>query len=192
MMGACGRNALKKFRIDDGWLEPSRQVLSPNHGPRPADCPPDLLIVHNISLPPGHYGGQYIEQLFTNTLDWDADPYFAEIRGTQVSAHLLVRRDGEVVQFVSFDDRAWHAGESCYQDRDNCNDFSIGIELEGTDDEAYTDVQYDTLVALTLALQHSYPGLDSGRICGHSDIAPERKTDPGPAFDWPRYLEPLG
>jgi len=175
------------FTLSGGRVMPARQVPSPNFGPRPAGCEPDLLVIHNISLPPGQYGGDHIERLFTNCLDWDEHPFFAEIRGTEVSAHLLVRRCGEVVQFVNLRERAWHAGQSCFAGRDNCNDFSIGIELEGTDDEAYTDLQYETLAALTRVLLARYKGITGSRIVGHSDIAPDRKTDPGPAFDWERY-----
>lgn len=175
------------FTLAGGWLQQARRVPSPNFGPRPAGCVPRLLVVHNISLPPGQYGGDHIERLFTNCLDWDEHPFFAGIRGAQVSAHLLIRRGGEVVQFVSLADRAWHAGQSCYAGQDNCNDFSIGIELEGTDDEAYTGAQYRVLAAVTRAIQAYYTDIDVSRIVGHSDIAPDRKTDPGPAFDWNRY-----
>jgi N-acetyl-anhydromuramoyl-L-alanine amidase len=183
--------SLKHYSIKEGWLQQARRVPSPNYGPRPEGSPLDLLVIHCISLPPGEYGGPYIEQLFTNTLDWDADPYFEEIRGLEVSAHLLVRRDGELVQFVSFTDRAWHAGESCHGDRENCNDFSIGVELEGMDDDPYTEEQYSTLKLVTLALQQEYPDIGSDCILGHCDIAPDRKTDPGPAFDWTRFLAEL-
>lgn len=176
-----------EFTLADGWVQQARRVPSPNFGPRPGGCTPQLLVIHNISLPPGQYGGDCIERLFTNCLDWDEHPFFGEIRGAQVSAHLLVRRCGELVQFVSCDDRAWHAGQSCFAGRDNCNDFSVGIELEGTDDEAYTAVQYEVLAAVTGALLAYYRELHSSRIVGHSDIAPGRKTDPGPAFDWNRY-----
>ncbi|MCB1697914.1 MAG: 1,6-anhydro-N-acetylmuramyl-L-alanine amidase AmpD [Pseudomonadales bacterium] len=175
------------FTLAGGWLQQARRVPSPNFGPRPAGCVPRLLVVHNISLPPGQYGGDHIERLFTNCLDWDEHPFFAGIRGAQVSAHLLIRRGGEVVQFVSLADRAWHAGQSCYAGQDNCNDFSIGIELEGTDDEAYTGAQYRVLAAVTRTIQACYTDIDDSRIVGHSDIAPDRKTDPGPAFDWNRY-----
>ena len=175
------------FSLAGGWLQQARRVPSPNFGPRPAGCVPRLLVVHNISLPPGQYGGDHIERLFTNCLDWDEHPFFAGIRGAQVSAHLLIRRGGEVVQFVSLADRAWHAGQSCYAGQDNCNDFSIGIELEGTDDEAYTGAQYRVLAAVTRTIQACYTDIDDSRIVGHSDIAPDRKTDPGPAFDWNRY-----
>lgn len=175
------------YSIEQGWLSGARRVPSPNYGPRPLGCTPGLLVVHNISLPPGDYSGNCIEQLFTNCLNWDEHPYFDEIRGLEVSAHLLIKRSGELVQFVSCDDRAWHAGESCYDGRDDCNDFSIGIELEGTDDEPYSAAQYEVLARVTVALIDAYPELSSKRIAGHSDIAPGRKTDPGPAFDWDRY-----
>lgn len=168
-------------------MRQARCVPSPNYGPRPGGCEPDLLVIHNISLPPGQYGGDCVERFFTNCLDWGAHPFFAEIHGVEVSAHVLIRRCGELVQFVRFCDRAWHAGQSCFQGRENCNDFSIGIELEGTDDEPYTEQQYRALSDLTRVLLCSYPALDIGRIVGHSDIAPGRKTDPGPAFDWRRY-----
>jgi AmpD protein len=176
-----------RFTLVQGWLEQARQVASPNFGPRPPACSPELLVIHNISLPPGCYGGDCIEQLFSNCLDWDAHPFFTEIRGAEVSSHLLIRRCGELVQFVDLRERAWHAGQSCYAGRDNCNDFSIGIELEGTDEDPYTDEQYDTLVAVTRTLLACYPALGANPIVGHSDIAPGRKTDPGPAFDWHRY-----
>lgn len=168
-------------------MQQARRVPSPNFGPRPGACAPQLLVIHNISLPPGEYGGDGIERLFTNCLDWDEHPFFDEIRGAQVSAHLLVRRCGELVQFVSCAERAWHAGQSCFAGRDNCNDFSIGIELEGTDDEAYTAVQYEVLAAVTRALLDHYRDMKDSNIVGHSDIAPGRKTDPGPAFEWNRY-----
>lgn len=175
------------YTLAGGWLLQARKVLSPNCGPRPDNCFPELLVIHNISLPPGQFGGDCIERLFTNCLDWDEHPFFAEIRGAQVSAHLLIRRTGELLQFVDLDERAWHAGQSCFSGRDNCNDFSIGIELEGTDDTPYTDEQYWVLVAVTRALQDRYKGISDDRIVGHSDIAPGRKTDPGPGFDWVRY-----
>jgi len=150
------------------------------------------LVIHNISLPPGEFDNDCIMQLFTNCLDWAEHPYFETIRGMEVSAHFLVRRDGELIQFVSCDERAWHAGESSYCGRENCNDFSIGIEMEGTDELPYSNAQYAQLQALSLALIAAYPGLDAERIAGHSDIAPGRKTDPGPAFDWHRYRQALG
>ena len=148
----------------------------------------ELVVIHGISLPPGQYGGPEIEALFTNKLDPDAHPYFADISGLEVSAHFLVRRTGEVVQFVSTDVRAWHAGTSCWQGREQCNDFSIGIELEGCDEEAYTDSQYDALNQLLAVLTKQYPDIRHDAIVGHSDIAPGRKTDPGPAFDWSRVV----
>lgn len=175
------------YSIEQGWLSGARRVPSPNYGPRPSGCVPELLVVHNISLPPGDYSGNCIEQLFTNCLNWDEHPYFEEIRGLEVSAHLLIRRNGELLQFVSFDERAWHAGESCYDGRDNCNDFSIGVELEGTDEEPYSAEQYSVLAGVSNALIDAYAGLSGERIAGHSDIAPGRKTDPGQAFDWRRF-----
>ena len=177
--------------VQEGWLTDARRVPSPNCEPRPHDCAPDLLVIHNISLPPGEFGGDAIEALFCNCLDWDAHPFYDEIRGLRVSSHLLIRRDGELVQFVSCNERAWHAGQSSFQGRENCNDFSIGIELEGDDDTPYTDAQYESLAEVTTRLMAAYP-IDTTRIAGHSDIAPGRKTDPGPAFDWPRYLGALG
>ena len=179
------------LHIQSGWLTAARAVPSDNFEPRPVGFVPQLLVIHNISLPPGQFGGDSIERFFTNTLDWDEHPFFGEIRDARVSAHLLIRRDGELLQFVSFDDRAWHAGVSCYGDRENCNDFSIGIELEGTDSLPYTDAQYRALQAVTRALLQTYPGMSREHIAGHSDIAPGRKTDPGPAFDWSRYLQGL-
>ncbi len=175
------------FQVESGWLSGARAVASDNCEPRPAGQSPQLLVIHNISLPPGRFGGDCIERFFCNRLDWDEHPYFDEIRGVRVSAHLLIRRTGEVLQFVSFDDRAWHAGVSCYANRDNCNDYSIGIELEGTDDTPYTDEQYRVLQAVTVALLQAYPEMSAEHIAGHCDIAPGRKTDPGPAFDWGRY-----
>lgn len=145
--------------------------------------PVSLVVVHGISLPPGEFGGPWIDALFTNTLDPSVHPYFREIAGLTVSAHLLVRRDGELVQYVPFDRRAWHAGRSCYDGRDNCNDFSIGIELEGADEVPYTHQQYDALVRVLALLERRYPEV-AGHVAGHSDIAPGRKTDPGPSFDW--------
>ena len=169
-----------------GLLADARQCPSPNCNERPsADI--DLLVVHNISLPPGQFGGPHIDELFTNALDPIADDYFADICELQVSAHLLIRRDGEVVQYVPFHKRAWHAGESNYCGREQCNDYSIGIELEGTDDMPYQEIQYERLAEVVVALVNSYPDLTTERIAGHSDIAPGRKTDPGPAFDWSHF-----
>ena len=172
--------------LRDGWLEDARRVPSPHHDSRPDDEAPSLLVVHNISLPPGEFGGPWIDALFTGTLDPDAHPFFADIVHLRVSAHCLIRRDGEIVQYVPFDKRAWHAGVSCYRSREKCNDFSIGIELEGIDSLAYTDAQYRQLAALTRLLISRYPAM-ADNMAGHSDIAPVRKTDPGPAFDWDRF-----
>jgi|TARA_R110000850_G_scaffold161207_1_gene285658 AmpD protein len=166
-------------------------VPSPNFNQRPATAALSLLVIHNISLPPGEFGGTHICDFFTNCLDADAHPYFREIVDLRVSAHLLIRRDGDVVQFVSFHDRAWHAGQSCFDGAENCNDFSLGIELEGSDDKPYTDQQYRCLAALVRVLLAHYPGLSKQRIVGHSDIAPGRKTDPGPCFDWRRLSAAL-
>ena len=164
------------------------RAASPNHDARPVDVAPTLIVVHGISLPPGRFGGREIDALFTNTLDYAADPYFDALRTLRVSSHFLVRRDGEVVQFVGCDARAWHAGASAFEGRERCNDYSIGIELEGADDRPYEDAQYRRLVPMIDALTSRYP-IDA--IAAHSDIAPGRKTDPGPCFDWPRVLSRL-
>jgi N-acetyl-anhydromuramoyl-L-alanine amidase len=169
-----------------GLSADARQVESPNFDARPPGVLPDLIVVHGISLPPGEFGGPWIDHLFTNSLDPAEHPYFVEIAGRKVSSHFLIRRDGELVQFVSCNDRAWHAGQSSYQGRSNCNDFSIGIELEGTDGSAYEPAQYRVLTDLILNLCDAYASLSTERIAGHNDIAPDRKSDPGPAFDWPR------
>jgi len=172
-------------------LSEARQVPSPNFNDRPVGESISLLVIHNISLPPGRFGSGHIELFFQNRLPVDADPFYNEIKDLQVSSHLLIERDGGVVQFVDFDKRAWHAGASCYDGRDSCNDFSIGIELEGTDSEPYTDQQYLALQAVTQALLEAYPDMNPTRITGHCDIAPGRKTDPGESFDWQRYREAL-
>ena len=177
-----------QWNIADGWLSGARQVRSPNCNPRPSGAAPELIVVHGISLPPGQYGGPEIEALFTNTLDPTAHPYFREIAGLEVSAHFLISRTGEILQFVSTEARAWHAGVSCWEGREQCNDFSIGIELEGSDDEAYTDPQYNALNQLVRCVRNQYPGIRHDAIVGHSDISPGRKTDPGPAFDWSRLI----
>jgi AmpD protein len=169
-----------------GLLRGARQVPSPNFDARPDGILPELIVVHGISLPPNEFGGPWIDRLFTNTLPPEQHPYFATISQLQVSSHALIRRDGEVVQYVPFHRRAWHAGASSYQGRERCNDFSIGVELEGADDTPYEPSQYRMLSALILQLCAAYPSLSLSRIAGHSDIAPERKTDPGPAFDWQR------
>ena len=171
-----------------GLLSDVRQVASPNCDERPERTTLDLIVIHGISLPPGEYGGPWIDALFTNTLDPDAHPYFAQIHQLQVSSHLLIRRNGEVVQYVPFHRRAWHAGVSQYEGRERCNDFSIGIELEGSDDTPYEPQQYARLAEVIIALEKAYPGLSRHRLAGHSDIAPGRKTDPGPAFQWPQLL----
>ncbi|MDX9951882.1 MAG: 1,6-anhydro-N-acetylmuramyl-L-alanine amidase AmpD [Methylophilaceae bacterium] len=160
-------------------------IASPNRDERP-DCPVTLVVVHNISLPPGEYGGSGIIELFTNRLDPHAHPYYAEIHQLKVSAHFLIRRDGHLIQFVSCLQRAWHAGQSFWQGRERCNDFSVGIELEGSDHDAFTDAQYARLQELLAALKTTYP---IKAVVGHSDIAPGRKTDPGPCFDWEKIGE---
>jgi AmpD protein len=175
-----------------GLLTGIRQVLSPHWDQRPAGVTPELIVVHGISLPPGEYGGPWIEQLFTGGLPAQAHPCFAEVAALRVSSHVLLRRDGRVIQFVPFQQRAWHAGASSWQGRDNCNDFSIGIELEGTDDSSYGSAQYQNLAAVIYALCAAYPGLSAQRVVGHSDIAPGRKSDPGAAFDWARLRALLG
>ena len=164
-----------------GWYRHAQRNPSPHFGPRSGANPTDLIVVHSISLPPGVYGGPEIEALFTNRLDFEAHPYFQQIRGLQVSAHFVIRRGGELIQFVSCDDKAWHAGVSSYRGRDQCNDDSIGIELEGLEGETFETVQYETLGALCAALGQHYP---IAHVAGHEHIAPERKKDPGPGFDW--------
>lgn len=177
-----------KHVIPPGWLAQARRAPSPNCDERPTGIDIDLLVIHGISLPPAQFGGRYIEDFFLNRLDPGAHAYFEGLRDMRVSAHALIRRDGEVVQFVPFGKRAWHAGVSRFCGRQRCNDFSIGIELEGTDDIPYEDAQYRRLARVTRQLMQAYPGIGKTRIAGHSDIAPGRKTDPGPAFDWQRYL----
>ena len=176
---------------ESGLVREARQVPSPNCDDRPPDCEPNLIVIHGISLPPGEFGGQWIDRLFTNRLDSSEHPYFQEISGLRVSSHLLVRRDGELVQYVPLIKRAWHAGDSCYKNRNQCNDFSIGIELEGADTIPYTDKQYDVLCATIAALRMAVNSLQRAPIVGHNDIAPDRKTDPGPAFDWKRFRAQL-
>lgn len=171
------------LHIEAGWLNGAEHCPSPNFNQRPEKTQPRLLVIHNISLPPAQFGGGYIKDFFLNRLDVSADPYFATIASLQVSAHLLIERRGGMVQFVGFDQRAWHAGQSNYCGADNCNDFSIGIELEGTDDIPYTEQQYLQLARVTRALLDYYPELSEEHITGHADIAPQRKSDPGPAFN---------
>ncbi|HEY8520513.1 MAG TPA: 1,6-anhydro-N-acetylmuramyl-L-alanine amidase AmpD [Gammaproteobacteria bacterium] len=169
----------------DGWLENVRRVVSPNFDPRPPHCGLELIVVHGISLPPKRFGGPWIDKLFMNALPPEADPYFAEIAHLRVSAHVLIDRQGRLTQYVSFLARAWHAGQSSYCGRASCNDFSVGIELEGADDVPYEPAQYAALAELVAALRRAFPSLRDAPIVGHCDIAPGRKTDPGPAFDWP-------
>ncbi len=169
---------------DGDWLTGVRRVLSPNCDERPASGTISLIVVHGISLPPGEYGGPWIDDFFTNRLDVFAHPYFTEIADLRVSSHLLIRRDGELVQYVPFSRRAWHAGKSCYRGRETCNDFSIGIELEGQDETPYEPAQYRQLAGVIRILRAYYPDIGVQDVVGHADIAPGRKTDPGPAFDW--------
>ncbi|WP_035024725.1 1,6-anhydro-N-acetylmuramyl-L-alanine amidase AmpD [Enterovibrio calviensis] len=168
-------------------LDCASHIPSPHHNQRPNPSDISLLVIHNISLPPGEFGGPYIEQFFQGELTSTAHPYFDEIREMKVSAHCLIKRDGAVVQFVPFDQRAWHAGVSSFEGRDQCNDYSIGIELEGTDDLPYTDLQYQRLAEVAKSIQHHYPAITASRITGHSDIAPGRKTDPGRSFNWKAF-----
>lgn len=168
-----------------GWCDGIQHCPSPNFNQRPLG-EVSLLVIHNISLPPGEFGTGKVQAFFQNRLDADEHPYFASIASLQVSAHFFIERNGAVTQFVSCNERAWHAGQSRFAERENCNDFSLGIELEGTDDLPFTAAQYAALIALTQQLQAAYPAITLARICGHSDIAPGRKTDPGPAFDWQR------
>ena len=180
-------------RIDPvtGLLVGVRQVLSPHFDQRPPGVTPTLIVVHGISLPAGEFGGPWIDRLFTGNLPLDAHPSFADIAPMRVSAHALIRRDGAITQYVAFGARAWHAGKSSYEGREACNDFSIGIELEGTDELPYAEPQYLSLSRLIAALCHAYPTLSTNRLVGHSEIAPGRKTDPGPAFDWARLRKLL-
>jgi AmpD protein len=180
-----------KIDVQTGRLVGIRCCASPNCDERPIGMAPELIVIHNISLPPGEFGGDWIEALFTNRLDPAAHPYFTQVHRLRVSAHLLIRRRGALIQFVPFHQRAWHAGKSNYRGRDQCNDFSIGIELEGTDDIDYESVQYKKLVEVIQALVAAYPSLSRDRITGHEHIAPGRKTDPGPAFDWRRFRQLL-
>lgn len=168
-------------------LPRARRVPSPNWDERPVGTRVDLLVIHGVSLPPGEFGGPWIDALFQNRLDPQAHPYFGPIAGLKVSSHLLIRRDGELIQYVDLTKRAWHAGVSSFQGRERCNDFSIGIELEGTDDLPYASSQYQVLAEVSRAILTRFPAITLDRIVGHSDIAPGRKTDPGPAFDWERY-----
>ncbi|MDX2506246.1 MAG: 1,6-anhydro-N-acetylmuramyl-L-alanine amidase AmpD [Gammaproteobacteria bacterium] len=175
------------YNISDGWFKQSHRVASPNFNERPESMAVDAIIIHSISLPPGCYTGHDIDQFFSNQLDWDKDPFYDSIRGMEVSAHLLIRRSGELIQYVNLFSRAWHAGQSQLYDRENCNDFSIGIELEGTANSPFEKAQYDTLTGVVKALLDYFPKISKARIVGHSDIAPGRKTDPGCGFDWDEF-----
>jgi len=177
--------------ITTGLLQNAEYIPSPNCDVRPTDSPARLLIIHNISLPPNEFGGPYITQLFTNTLEQDKHPFFEEIAHLRVSSHLLIRRDGQIIQYVPFHKRAWHAGISSYHGQTACNDFSMGIELEGADEINYETIQYERLGEITKALLSNYPQMSTERITGHCDVAPDRKTDPGPAFDWEKYRQLL-
>ena len=180
-----------KLALKQHVLDGVRFVESPNHSERPQGLSINLLVIHNISLPPGEFGTHCVEELFCNKLDCSVHPYFKQLEDLQVSAHLLIDRAGVLTQFVPFDRKAWHAGKSSFQGRENCNEFSIGIELEGTDTEKFTASQYESLISVTRLLMQAYPELTVDRIVGHSDIAPGRKTDPGPCFDWALYRSGL-
>jgi AmpD protein len=173
----------------DGWYRYARALTSPNFGPRPASACIDLIVIHSISLPPGEFGNGQVQRLFTNQLDWDAHPYFQSLRGLQVSSHFFITRCGELWQFVSCDARAWHAGESGYRGKNNCNDDSIGIELEGLEGGLFEAAQYETLASVCAALLRHYP---ITYLAGHEHIAPGRKQDPGPGFEWSRLQDSLG
>ena len=178
------------FKVVDGQLHGAKQIPSPNFNQRPDKTDIQLVVIHNISLPPSQFGGGYIEQFFQNKLDWSVHPYFQTIEGMEVSTHLLILRSGEVLQFVNFNERAWHAGRSTYLGLKECNDYSIGIELEGSDDLPFEEQQYEALVKVVKTLQESYPKIKQ-HLAGHSDIAPGRKTDPGPFFDWIKFRNQL-
>lgn len=177
--------------IDTGKIVQAEFIASPNYDSRPEHTEIDLLVIHNISLPPSQFGGNGVIELFTNQLNPDDDPYYEKIKDLTVSSHLFIRRDGELLQFVSLNDRAWHAGESEFKGRKKCNDFSIGVELEGADDIPYEKAQYETLITLTKVLMAAYPNITDSTIVGHCDIAPARKTDPGDSFDWELYRESI-
>jgi AmpD protein len=179
------------FSISSGWLEKTQHLPSPFFSPRELGEKISLLVVHNISLPAGLFVGNCISDLFLGQLDCNAHSSFNDLAGVEVSAHCLIRRDGSVIQYVSFDDKAWHAGLSTFKKRERCNDYSIGIELEGTDEIPYTSAQYQQLTALTLCLQNQFPAIIMDNIVGHCDIAPGRKTDPGPVFDWQYFRQCL-
>ncbi|TQV71386.1 1,6-anhydro-N-acetylmuramyl-L-alanine amidase AmpD [Aliikangiella marina] len=177
--------------IKDGWITSAKKQLSQHFNERPANKAVSLLVIHNISLPPGEFGNQYVEDFFCDKLDCDLHPYFESIKELRVSSHLFIKRDGQLIQFVDLNKRAWHAGESSFNGQINCNDFSVGIELEGTDDLAYTDAQYEALTQVTKELMDYFPYLTLDNIVGHCHIAPERKSDPGESFDWQRFRDDL-
>ena len=183
-----GKSAL--YIDQQGWCAQATQQRSPNYDARPDGAVVSLIVIHNISLPPQEFGGEWITDLFLNRLDPDAHPYFAAIYNVEVSSHFLIRRDGQLIQYVSTDDRAWHAGASCWRGQSRCNDFAIGIELEGCDDKPFTQEQYSVLTQLTQTLRQHYPYINS--VAGHSEIAPQRKTDPGTCFEWARYEHQAG
>ncbi|AFV00717.1 1,6-anhydro-N-acetylmuramyl-L-alanine amidase AmpD [Simiduia agarivorans] len=185
-------NSTSLAQPDDIWLAGARACISPNFNLRPEQTDVSLLVIHNISLPPGDFSSDAVERFFCNRLPADEHPYFAGIAQLQVSSHLFIRRSGELVQFVPLNRRAWHAGVSAFEGRQNCNDYSIGIELEGTDDLPYTQAQYDVLAQVTRDIQRLFPAINGDRIVGHNDIAPTRKTDPGRAFDWAYYRAMIG
>jgi len=180
-----------KINNSTGLLENVTFIASPNTDQRSDQCPISLVVLHNISLPPGQFEGDWVQAFFTNSLPAEADPYFESIQHLEVSSHLYIRRDGEIIQFVPFNQRAWHAGVSCYQQETGCNDFSIGIELEGTDNLPYENTQYEVLTEVLNALFIAYPSLKKERITGHCHIAPDRKTDPGESFDWSKLRQML-
>ena len=182
-------HSVMQIDTTSGLIRGASYVASPNCDARPEGAPIDILVIHSISLPPGRFGGRGIEQLFCNTLNPDDHPYYREIQNLKVSTHVLIRRNGQLVQFVPLHRRAWHAGLSYCEGRSRINDFSVGVELEGADDLPFEDAQYESLTKLTRALRQTYPAITPERIYGHCDIAPGRKTDPGPTFDWKRYLD---
>ncbi len=177
----------KTLKIEKGWLLNTKQVSSPHFNPRPYQDDISLLVIHYISLPPDEFGGDFIDRFFEGTLDPTLHPYFEEIKDLRVSAHCLINREGQITQYVNFNDMAWHAGVSCFEGRDKCNEFSIGIELEGSNNQPFTEAQYQTLAQLTQVIMKAYPQITPERIAGHNQIAPERKIDPGQYFDWAYY-----
>jgi len=183
----------KKLQLEkeSAWIADVRKIISPNQDDRPEGAEIELLVIHGISLPPGDFGGSYIDQLFTNELNVNDHPYFAEIIDLKVSAHILINRLGEITQYVPFSKRAWHAGESVFHGRPCCNDYSIGVELEGDDEQPYTQEQYQKLIELTRLIKLRWPVITNDHIVGHCHIAPDRKTDPGPVFDWDYFFELL-